>query len=225
MKKAFLLSLVVGLSFLFNASADSLKSRFDFFAPVVKDKDDLTNTSPAGSLVYDSTDGAFFGLTNLGSWVELSQPTAAIARFSHTTTAQVISSSSFGTSAAVVNFNNELEDSNNAVTTGSNWNFEAPTSGLYQVSSMVTFSGDTWNAGDAAWIAVHDAGDNSIISYLAVHPVYASSSTTKPLTGMTLVRLSANDTIDVRVGQTSGSNRTLSNNGTLTYVNILKVAD
>jgi len=48
-----------------------VRDAFDFIAPTVTDKDNLTNTAQYGTIVYDNTDGNFVGLDNTGSWQQL----------------------------------------------------------------------------------------------------------------------------------------------------------
>ena len=51
------------------------------------------------------------------------------------------------TASTVINFDNKVEDTHNAVTTGVNWEFTVPMDGVYHITSGLLFAHRTWATG------------------------------------------------------------------------------
>lgn len=113
----------------------NLKALGDFFAPTVASRTALTNLVPAGSLVYDATNGSagFYGLSPAGSWIPLGlTPTASRS--------EVMLSGGSGlgsTNTSVRRFSNSL------ISTGS---------GITYTNSAV--NGDTFTVNDAGMYSI-----------------------------------------------------------------------
>jgi hypothetical protein len=80
-----------------NAFAALLEvDNLNFGAPVVNDRTDFTTSNPIGTIVYDHSDSAFYGLSPSGSWLQLGQSAATPTRCQYYT--EGTSSSTHGTS-------------------------------------------------------------------------------------------------------------------------------
>jgi hypothetical protein len=71
MKKIIFLVLFSGIINFAYAEEFDIMAAGDLVAPIVKDKDDIS-APQAGTIIFDATDSAFYGLDNTGSWVLLS---------------------------------------------------------------------------------------------------------------------------------------------------------
>jgi hypothetical protein len=115
---------------------------------------------------------------------------------------------------AIVDFEDKVYDSDNAVTTGASWKFTAPSAGYYHVDAYVSFVYSAgWDIGETAKVELYK--NNSFFCYLAYIDWDGA------LTGSVTLSLGAGDYIDVRVYQHSGGSVNLTND---VHINIEKVA-
>lgn len=82
--KSFLVCALLSISSSFTFASPLLSENmfsvenFNFAAPVVKDKSQLTNLLEFGSIVYDTATQSFYGLDNVGAWAQLGVSPSAV---------------------------------------------------------------------------------------------------------------------------------------------------
>lgn len=124
----------------------------------------------------------------------------------------------------IVNFNNStIHAPTGMVTTGAAWKFTAPIDGNYFVAAAVMFNNTTgWSDGEIGRLVLYK--NNTLYAYLARKDNYGSASSLfMQLEGSSLVNLAANDTIDIRVFQSSGGDLDITSISGYNHVNIFRV--
>lgn len=116
----------------------------------------------------------------------------------------------------VIDFNNKIFDTHNAVTTGAGWKFTAPIAGYYNVSSSLYWASPSNLANTE--ISIYKNG----VDYTTT---IATGNNARGVTGTALVQLNAGDYVDVRVIQSdSGSAaRDIYTPSPLTHVSIHRI--
>lgn len=118
-----------------------------------------------------------------------------------------------------VDFDTEIVDTHNAVTTGASWVFTAPRAGRYHVNVAVQWNSSTNLTETAAQILVN-GGDSRIV-------INSDSVATSIGSGDTYVNLSAGDTVEAQFRQLDSGTaaRTIAQNINGAYINIRSVED
>jgi hypothetical protein len=116
---------------------------------------------------------------------------------------------------AIVDFEDKIYDTHNAVTIGASWHFHAPVGGYYAVAAGILFSStNTWADGEDGQIQIFKNG--AAHSYIDRKDNYGSAASV-------YMHLAATETIDIRIFQTSGGALTLHNDGNWNYVSVWKI--
>ena len=124
-------------------------------------------------------------------------------------------------SAQVVDFNTQVYDTWNAVTTGASWVFTAPIGGYYLVRSQVVFnSSSAWAVGEFGWMQVRKNTTN--YAYVDYWNHKAGTIYTK-LAGGVVVEVAKDDTLDVYIFQGSGATLTLRSTPVFNYVCVARL--
>lgn len=190
------LHIVNGTTTVAFGSAHVYNSSQLYFELAYVDSSNNQSAGPWGSSVFNFSNAMSVG-------IEVKLPIAgrssSVQMSSETDTRVVaaiysgLGSTSMSTSAPA-QFNTKVQDTHNAVTTGSGWRFTAPVPGFYSVSSILPFvSSGTPNA------VLYKNG--AIISgTLGYDYGIGSFSTTLSAIGSTVVYLNTGDYIDVRAG-------------------------
>ncbi|HXK37799.1 MAG TPA: type II secretion system protein [Candidatus Paceibacterota bacterium] len=124
----------------------------------------------------------------------------------------------------IVNYNSKVSDTLNTVTTGSNWKFTAPTSGIYRISAAIATAAYAWgNAGASIWLNTMKNGAD----YRRLNSYYVVMSGTAgvTLTGANTLDLAAGDTLAVGVTIWRGGTTNLGSSGFDTWVTIERISD
>ena len=123
-------------------------------------------------------------------------------------------------SATKIDFEDKIVDTHNAVTTGANWKFTAPVTGLYSFTPNI-YIGGSWSEGNLINIDVYKNG--SLIKQGDV--TYAVMTATKNYTSKCSVELNLlkGDYVDFQVYQNSGGSRSLSVTPSASYISISKI--
>jgi hypothetical protein len=111
-----------------------------------------------------------------------------------------------GSAAAIIDFEDEVYDSDDAVTVGAAWKFTAPSDGQYHIDVFimpVSVVGDGIGA-----IALYK---NGILFYYLDEIAWWDGDTGIAFRGSVTIQLSITNTIDIRIGQDSDGNMVLSN--------------
>lgn len=142
-----------------------------------------------------------------------SSSSTILARYTRTTNQSIGNAS-----ATIVDYATNVRDTNSAVTTGASWHFTAPSTLDYVVLAAITFdTTGTWNDGDACELMIYKNGSvYSTISF-AWNNGGASYLSAR---GSDTVHLTAGDTIDIRIYQSSGGSLNILGSGQYSYVNI-----
>ena len=111
-----------------------------------------------------------------------------------------------------INFDGKLFDTHNAVTTGASWKFTAPITGIYQVSTSIS-----WNSGSPNSGAVLFKNGSSVL--FITNAWGSGGGDNFQVTGSALIQLNAGDTIDLRPGGTT----TLTGTASPTYVTTISI--
>lgn len=125
----------------------------------------------------------------------------------------------------IVNFDTETYDDQSLVVTGASWDFTAPKSGEYRVSSAVTYI-DTanWDTGEIGRLSIYKNG----VLYSVIDRLEIQDGTTNiimALSGSDTVPLAKDDTLEVRAFQNTGSGLALTSTASENYVSIERIAD
>lgn len=192
-------------------------------------KDNLAALWPyttAGDMVYASsptmlarkgigTPGQKLQVNSGGNAPEWADATPVTAIYS-TNAGQSIANST----DTVVNFEDQEVDTNSAVSVGAGWVFTAPKAGYYQVNVQIMFTSTSgWADGEVGQINLFKNG--SLLRGLDRKDNYASGSPYMLLNGATVVYLAQNDTINIKVSQTSGGALALHNDGKWNWIAIV----
>ena len=97
-----------------------------------------------------------------------------------------------GTSATIVQYNTVVEDTHNAITTGSSWKFTAPKSGIYEVKAFIQAANATTGSGTLE-MSVWKNGTRNKAS--TIHVLSAQS---QEVLGCFAIKLNQGDYIDLR---------------------------
>lgn len=126
---------------------------------------------------------------------------ATIAAIYNTNAAQSIATGV----ATIVDFEDKVADTHNAVTTGAAWKFTAPASGFYQVSVQVWFQASSgWVDTESGYLLLRVNAVTVVM--LDYKDSYGSASNVyMQLNGTTLVYLDVGDYVNVMVTQSSGA--------------------
>lgn len=134
---------------------------------------------------------------------------------------QTTSDSISSGSVVTVDFNTQLYDTWDAVTTGASWVFTVPIGGPYLVCSHVVFSSSSaWAVGEFANLRVRkNSTDYAFLDYWndKSGTIYAK------LAGGVVVEAAKDDTLDIRLFQGSGATLTLRSTVAYNYVCIARV--
>lgn len=132
-----------------------------------------------------------------------------------------------GAGPTILNFDNQLYDTDSAVTTGANWKFTVPAGkgGYYLVTcNVVCASSADWEAGEGIVLylykdgAVHWATNGGVIGWAVMQ---ATGTFGTSLNGACAIALTAAQDIDIRLAQGSDANLTVS--ATNTWIAITKL--
>jgi hypothetical protein len=137
----------------------------------------------------------------------------------NTAAGQIIPNAAF----TIINFNTKIEDIYDLVTTGVNWSFKPQQSGVYLITTRITFdSTATWADTEPGTLSCYVNGvSQSILDYKdnlspALHYLQ--------LNGSYIVRLNALDTVTIRVYQGSGGNLPLLNIAIYNGIEIVRLS-
>ena len=175
-------------------------------------------SSKAITLVGDST------FTNF-SIERISGPSAIAASESVVARYQTSASQSIpNNTSTVVDFGTKVLDSHGSVTTGASWKFTAPVSGIYAVSSQITFTGtNNWASGEYKELSIAVNGSN-----VSIFHEYMTGSTSNELTliqGSGIVRLNEGDYINIAIRQGSGAALALQSSAVRNEIHIHKIGN
>jgi hypothetical protein len=121
----------------------------------------------------------------------------------------------------IVDFEDAVDDTNTAVTTGAAWHFTAPVAGRYHVDAALLFaSTTTWALVERGQMQLYKNG--VAYSTLDRNDNINSSGGAQlmMLSGSDTIVLAAADTIDIRASQNSGAALTLNASGLVNHVSI-----
>ena len=127
-------------------------------------------------------------------------------------------------SATIVDFEDEVYDTHDAVSVGASWKFVAPIAGYYHVTAKVLFtSSATWDEKDICQLVLYKNG--GIVSYLdrRIGVDTSAGAEFNGAGGSDTIYLTGSQYIDVRVTQTSGYTLTLHNDGRTNFIAIEKI--
>ncbi len=106
-------------------------SSFNIVAPVVPNLNNIPNQ--VGTIVYDLATHSYQGVNDTGGFNTLGTSSTSTVAASYYAS---INSPTSPTQPS--NFDTKIFDTNNAVTTGAGWNFEAPVAGVYYFSAYTS---------------------------------------------------------------------------------------
>lgn len=121
----------------------------------------------------------------------------------------------------IVNYEDRVEDTHNAVAVGSSWRFTAPIAGAYKVCAGNKFSAFAWAVGDITRTQVFKNG--SLHRVIDDGQQETTNSVTVFRRGCVDVDLLALEYIDIRAYQDSGGGRTLTSVGSENYIDISRI--
>ncbi len=116
------------------------------------------------------------------------------------------SQQSFTSVLSICDFETKVEDTHNAVTTGSDWKFTAPMDGIYSIGFSMLSNSISWTAGGLMITA--NLVLNDVNGKFLVRPYNPAAYTNRSYSnGNTTIRLSKGDYISIKVSYgTSGAN-------------------
>lgn len=126
------------------------------------------------------------------------------------------------TSFTTVDFETKDFDSHGAVTTGTGWKFTAPISGVYRVSSIVTWDNLSFTVGKDTELRLRKNGSD--YAGLDIRVIDATQTFYRNVHGETLVNLLAGDYIHIVCYQNEGT-RTLMTSAIFNWVTINRVGN
>lgn len=123
----------------------------------------------------------------------------------------------------VIDFEDKIVDSHNAVTTGASWVFTAPVAGQYRVSAKAAYTSTTaWDAGESCSLRLlKNASGHRVLDFIEIQD--GTTELIASLGGTVLVDLSSGDTLAVDTTQNTGGALTLLSDATEIYICIEKV--
>lgn len=120
-----------------------------------------------------------------------------------------------------VNYETKFRDTFNAVTTGANWVYTAPFSGVHLISARLLFTNSTaWAKGETAGLYVYRSGVYTAIDYWSDMDT-ATTAAARLLRGMYIGYLDTLDQIFIAVNQASGATQTSTSNSVINRVEII----
>jgi hypothetical protein len=118
----------------------------------------------------------------------------------------------------IIDFDDKIEDSHGAVTTGSSWKFTAQDSRLYTLKVEITSNATGWTEQEQYTLYLYKNGSFLEVLRAIEYPATPSAASLQSIGGSTTLRLNKGDYIDVRLYQNTGASINLF--GTATYNNI-----
>lgn len=123
----------------------------------------------------------------------------------------------------IVNFDTKVQDTHNAVTTGTAWKFTAPVAGFYQVTGVVLFTGTTtWSEGERGLLSFN-VNDVVVIYVGRTHSYGTSLNMYMQIAGSVVIYLNEGDDFSLTVNQSSGAALALLNQVAYNRITIVKV--
>jgi hypothetical protein len=119
----------------------------------------------------------------------------------------------------VVDYEDEIYDEQDAVTTGSSWKFEPPVDGLYSVDACIHFESATMAGNEIFALRVSINGS----SYRVIDETYIQSggqSRAVFLGGSTKIDVNTDDDVNIEVYQSTGAAKTISSSADYNHVEI-----
>lgn len=122
----------------------------------------------------------------------------------------------------IVDFEDLVYDSHDAVTTGASWKFTAPLTKWYHVLVKVSFESTTaWHENEASRIHLYKNGSEvSELNRVTGQDFSATAGQNKSILGVDDIYLLAGETIDFRLLQASGVTLSLATSGVSNFVAI-----
>lgn len=119
-----------------------------------------------------------------------------------------------------VDYNSRREDTDNAVTTGSAWEFRPPIPGLYHVSASVQFSGLLPSGCSAALVLERLAPQAPFSEWeeVSTKPIQATDPGLPSIELSTDVRLNTGDRLWLSLEHSSGGSRTIGGRVAIHYL-------
>ena len=102
----------------------------------------------------------------------------------------------------IINYEDEIYDPGNAVTTGEFWKFTAPHNGYYFCYAQILYADTAWTEGERSILQIYKNGN--LWSHLDRHELEADATTYLPLSGGNLIWLDTSDYIDFRTTHNQG---------------------
>ena len=146
-------------------------------------------------------------------------PTFSGARYNSNSAQNIVNNAS----VAIINFEDQVYDTDSAVTVGASWKYTAPATGYYHIDVMALFAQAT-TLGGAERILLQLFKNNSLLLTLDRQDGFTNTVTLQAIgKGSVTINLSAGDYIDIRIAQNSGGDLALSNDAGQVWINIEKV--
>ncbi len=156
-------------------------------------------------------------ISNGTNWLISSDKNPIRVRYT-TNTAQSITNAT----NTLIDFEDLSIDTHNAVTVGI-WLFTAPETATYSVYAAIATNESVWAAGEQISLELHKNG--ALYSYLDLVEIQTTPTGAyfMVIKGSDIVSLTAGDTLQIRVEQSSGSTIAIFNNGNYNRVTIQKI--
>ena len=154
-------------------------------------------------------------------WVSVSSSAQSVsAKYGQSYSQTIVN----GPTTNILNCNTKNYDSNNAVTTGSNWVFTVPVSGVYRVTSTVVTAAYNWgNASHSIWLwAVRNGSWETFMGGGFQVTTVVTGGT---VNGSATLNCAAGDTLAVGIVIWRGANTNMLGDANQTWVSIERVAD
>jgi hypothetical protein len=123
-------------------------------------------------------------------------------------------------SATIVDFEDKVMDTHNAVTTGASWKFTAPRTGFYTIKAYIAASSGAWTAGQNFYTDLYKSTVNSY--RIDTRKLETSVTTEVSSSGSISLYLLQGEYIDLRTTAERGSTSLIAS-GSLNYITILSV--
>lgn len=131
---------------------------------------------------------------------------------------QAIGTASF----TVIDFEDQVSDSDGLVTTGASWNYEAPEDGTYEVVVGLVWDSVDWATGNSLILDAYvDGSAVARIDFISI-PSDAGSVQYK-MSGVAPIQMLTGEELDVRIFQNSGADRNLQSNAARVWISIKKI--
>lgn len=164
-----------------------------------------------------STTQAFVVFRKSAGLPESSEARVVAARYTHTAGQSVAS----GT-PDVIDYETADFDTHAAVTTGGSWVYTAPVSGKYRVSAAFRFASASFSINNEQQIRIYKNGALQSAEVYRFEATASDNPTSMSIND--IVDLSKGDTIDVRVLQSEGANRSLSTASSDNYIAVERIS-